>query len=173
SGRLTRDDETWRFEDFDGVVGDSDLHGDIVVSKPDERRLVEATLRSDSLDLDDLLALTGAPPDTTETSSAQQDAMAGQLAAQGRLLPDAPLETARLRGIDARVDFRASSVRRNELAVTAVSLGVDLDHGVLDLDPIAFDFASGRLNATARIDATNDVPHSRLDARLSGYPIQT
>lgn len=173
SGRLTRDDETWRFEDFDGVVGDSDLHGDIVVSKPGDRRLVEATLRSDSLDLDDLLALTGAPPDTTETSSAQQDAVAGELAAQGRLLPDATLEAERLRGIDARVDFRANSVRRNELAVTAVSLGVDLDEGVLNLDPIAFDFASGRLSASARIDATNDIPYSRLDARLTGYPIQT
>lgn len=173
SGRLTRDDETWRFEDFDGVVGDSDLHGDVVVSKPDERRLVEATLRSDSLDLDDLLALTGAPPDTSETSSAEQDAAAGQLVAQGRLLPDATLNAERLRGVDARVDFRASSVRRNELAVTAVSLGVNLDHGVLDLDPIAFDFRSGRLNAVARIDATGDVPYSRLDARLSGYPVQT
>lgn len=173
SGRLTRDDETWRFEDFDGVVGDSDLHGNIVVSKPDDRRLVEATLRSDSLDLDDLLALTGAPPDTSETSSAQQDAMAGALAAQGRLLPDATLNAERLRGIDARVDFRASSVRRNELAVTAVNLGVDLDHGVLNLDPIAFDFRDGRLNAVARIDATQDTPYSRLDARLSGYPIQT
>lgn len=173
SGRLTRDDETWRFEDFDGVVGDSDLHGDVVVSKPDERRLVEATLRSDSLDLDDLLALTGAPPDTSETSSAEQDAAAGQLVAQGRLLPDATLNAERLRGVDARVDFRASSVRRNELAVTAVSLGVNLDHGVLDLDPIAFDFRSGRLNAVARIDATQDVPYSRLDARLSGYPVQT
>jgi len=173
SGRLTRDDETWRFEDFDGVVGDSDLHGDVVVSKPDERRLVEATLRSDSLDLDDLLALTGAPPDTSETSSAEQDAAAGQLVAQGRLLPDATLNVERLRGVDARVDFRASSVRRNELAVTAVSLGVNLEHGVLDLDPIAFDFRSGRLNAVARIDATEDFPYSRLDARLSGYPVQT
>lgn len=173
SGRLTRDDETWRFEDFDGVVGDSDLHGDVVVSKPDDRRLVEATLRSDSLDLDDLLALTGAPPDTSETSSAQQDAAAGALASQGRLLPDATLNAERLRGIDARVDFRANSVRRNELAVTAVSLGVNLDHGILGLDPIAFDFRDGRLNAVARIDATNDVPYSRLDARLSGYPIQT
>lgn len=173
SGRLTRDDETWRFEDFDGVVGDSDLHGDVVVSKPDERRLVEATLRSDSLDLDDLLALTGAPPDTSETSSAEQDAAAGQLVAQGRLLPDATLNVERLRGVDARVDFRASSVRRNELAVTAVRLGVNLEHGVLDLDPIAFDFRSGRLNAVARIDATEDFPYSRLDARLSGYPVQT
>lgn len=173
SGRLTRDDETWRFEDFDGVVGDSDLHGDVVVSKPDDRRLVEATLRSDSLDLDDLLALTGAPPDTSESSSAQQDATAGSLAAQGRLLPDATLNAERLRGIDARVDFRASSVRRNELAVTAVSLGVNLDHGIMSLDPIAFDFRDGRLNGVARIDATTDVPYSRLDARLSGYPIET
>ena len=173
SGRLTRDDETWRFEDFDGVVGDSDLHGDVVVSRPGDRRLVEATLRSDSLDLDDLLALTGAPPDTTETSSAEQDAMAGALNAQQRLLPDATLNGERLRGIDAIVDFRAASVMRNELAVTAVSLGVHLEDGVLDLDPIAFDFRNGRLNAVARIDATGDVPQSRLDARLSGYPIET
>ena len=173
NGRLSRDEETWSFNDFTGRVGDSDLSGDVEVSKPGERRLVEATLRSTSLDLDDLLALTGAPPDTGETASAEQEATAGQLRSQGRLLPDAPLFVERLRTMDARVDFRATSVRRNELAVRAVRLGVNLDQGVLDLDPIAFDFASGRLNATARIDGSRDVPYTTLDARLTGYPIQT
>lgn len=173
NGRLTRDHETWRFEDFSGRVGDSDLSGDIEVSKPGERRLVEATLRSRSLDLDDLLTLAGAPPDARETASPEQQAMAGQMRSQGRLLPDAPLFVERLRAMDARVDFRAASVRRNALAVRAVRLGVNLQNGVLNLDPVAFDFAAGRLTATARIDGSRDTPYTNLDARLTGYPIQT
>ena len=92
--------------------------------------------------------------------------------AQARLLPDAPLRTERLRTMDGRLDFRADEVKRNELAVTAVSLGASLEDGILGLDPVAFSFAQGELYGTARIDATGDVPQSSVDFRLAGYPLE-
>src|SRR5690606_7893226 len=137
-----------------------------------DRLFVEADLASRVLDLDDLAAVLGAPPDPAETASRVQQAQAGAMRAQGRLLPDAPLNVERLRTMDGRLSYRAASVRRNELAVRQVNLGAALEGGVLTLDPVAFAFNQGELNGTARIDATRDTPVSSVDLRLAGYPLE-
>src|SRR5690606_16893943 len=131
SGDLTRNGDRWRFADFAGTVGDSDLAGEVVVDKAGDRRRVEADLVSRSLDLDDLFAVVGGAPGVGggETASAEQRAMAAALRGQGRLLPDSPLHAERLRVMDGRLDFRAASVRRNDLQVTGVRLGARLDGG--------------------------------------------
>lgn len=172
-GRLTRRGERWTWEGFSGRVGDSDLAGDLMVEKRGGRRWVEATLTSRSLDLDDLMAVVGGPPDPGETASPQQQAMAGRLRSQGRLLPDAPLYVERLRSMDGRLDFRAAAVRRNAFTVSAVRLGVGLESGVLTIDPVAFAFDRGRLNGRVRVDGSRDVPHTDLDLRLTGFPVQS
>lgn len=172
SGALERDDQRWTFSGFSGEVGDSDLSGDLVVDRVDDRLFVEADLASRVLDLDDLAAVLGAPPDPAETASPAQQARAGAMRAQGRLLPDAPLNVERLRTMDGRLSYRAASVRRNELAVRQVNLGAALENGVLNLDPVAFAFNQGELNGTARIDATGDTPYSSVDFRLAGYPLE-
>lgn len=171
-GDLARDGSRWTFDEVSGQVGDSDLSGAVSVDRINDRLRVEADLHSRALDLDDLLAVLGAPPDPAETASPEQRARARTMQAQGRLFPDAPLRTERLRTMDGRLDFRADTVRRNALSVTAVSLGATLEAGVLGVDPIAFAFAQGELNGTARIDATGDVPRSSVDLRLAGYPLE-
>lgn len=172
SGALERDDQRWTFSGFSGDVGDSDLSGDLVVDRVDDRLFVEADLASRSLDLDDLATVLGAPPDPAETASPEQQARAGAMRARGRLLPDAPLNVERLRTMDGRLSYRAASVRRNELAVRQVNLGAALENGTLTLDPVAFAFSQGELNGTARIDATGDTPYSSIDFRLAGYPLE-
>lgn len=172
SGDLARDGSRWVFSGVEGEVGDSDLSGEVSVDRVNDRLRVEADLHSRSLDLDDLLAVLGAPPDPAETASPQQRAQAQAMRARARLFPDAPLRTERLRTMDGRLDFRADQVKRNELAVTAVSLGAALEAGNLTVDPIAFTFAQGELNGTARIDANRDTPYSTVDLRLAGYPLE-
>lgn len=174
-GDLTRNGDRWRFADFAGTVGDSDLAGEVVVDKAGDRRRVEADLVSRSLDLDDLFAVVGGAPGVGggETASAEQRAMAAALRGQGRLLPDSPLHAERLRVMDGRLDFRAASVRRNDLQVTGVRLGARLDGGVLEVEPLSFAFARGALEGSARIDARDEVPRSRVDLRLSGFPLES
>lgn len=172
TGDLERDGRRWTFSGVTGEVGDSDLSGDLSVDRVDDRLFVEADLASRVLDLDDLAAVLGAPPDPSETASPAQQAQAGAMRAQGRLLPDAPLNVERLRTMDGRLSYRAASVRRNELAVRQVNLGAALEDGVLTLDPVAFAFSQGELNGTARIDATGDTPVSSVDLRLAGYPLE-
>lgn len=168
AGTLTRDDALFTFNDFTGRVGSSDLSGDLRVDKVGDRRRVEAQLVSRRLDIDDLAAVLGAEPrvtasgDTTVTSGAR-----------GKLLPDAPLQTERLRAMDGSLTFRAETVKANDLHIRRVNLGAELDGGVLNLDPVSFTFNRGELNGTARINATRDVPYSSIDFRLAGYPLES
>ena len=167
SGKLTRDDALFTFTGFSGRVGSSDLSGDVRVDKVGDRRRVRADLRSNLLDIDDLAAVLGARPqvasgDTTATSGVP-----------GKLLPDAPLNVERLRVMDGTLRYRAARVKRNEMDVRQVDLGAELKAGVLDLDPVAFNFNRGALNGTARINANRDVPYSTVDFRLRGYPLES
>jgi uncharacterized protein involved in outer membrane biogenesis len=168
SGSLTRDGSRFTFDDFSGRVGSSDLAGDLIVDKVGGRRRVEADLRSNLLDIDDLAAALGARPrvtaagDTVVTSGAR-----------GRLLPDAPLNVERLRAMDGTLRYRAARVKRNALDIRQVDLGAALKGGVLDLDPVAFTFNRGELRGTARINATRATPYSAVDFRLRGYPLES
>lgn len=168
SGTLTRDGSKFTFNDFSGRVGSSDLSGDLVVDKVGDRRRVEADLRSDLLDIDDLASVLGARPRVT--ASGDTVVTSG---APGRLLPDAPLNVERLRVMDGTLRYRAARVKRNELDIRQVDLGAVLKSGVLDLDPVAFTFNRGELRGTAKINATRDTPYSAVDFRLRGYPLES
>ena len=168
SGTLTRNDALFTFNDFSGRVGSSDLSGDLRVDKVGDRRRVEADLRSNLLDIDDLAAVLGARPRVT--GSGDTVATSG---APGKLLPDAPLNVERLRVMDGTLRYRAARVKRNELDIRQVDLGAELEAGILQLDPVSFDFNRGSLNGTARINANRAVPYTNADFRLRGYPLES
>ena len=168
SGTLTRNDALFTFNDFSGRVGSSDLSGDLRVDKVGDRRRVEADLRSNLLDIDDLAAVLGARPRVT--GSGDTVATSG---APGKLLPDAPLNVERLRVMDGTLRYRAARVKRNDLDIRQVDLGAELEAGILQLDPVSFDFNRGSLNGTARINANRDVPYTNADFRLRGYPLES
>ena len=168
SGTLTRNDALFTFNDFSGRVGSSDLSGNLRVDKVGDRRRVEADLRSNLLDIDDLAAVLGARPRVT--GSGDTVATSG---APGKLLPDAPLNVERLRVMDGTLRYRAARVKRNDLDVRQVDIGADLKRGILNLDPVAFTFNRGELRGTAKINATRDRPYSAIDFRLRGYPLES
>lgn len=168
SGDLSRDDARWTFEDFTGRVGSSDLSGDVRINTA-ERLRVEADLASRRLDIADLLTVLGAKP---QVSAGGQDTTVTS-GAPGRLLPDAPLQVERLRTMDGRLNYRAASVKANDLDIRAVRISAELENAVLDLNPVSFAFNRGELNGTARINARRDRPYSAIDFRLSGYPLES
>jgi len=168
SGALNRDDRVWTFNGFNGRVGASDLSGDVRVDAA-ERLRVDARLASRRLDIDDLAAVLGARTVTNESGTNTE----APVAVGGKLLPDAPLQTERLRTMDGTLTYRAAAVKANDLDVRAVNLGADLKDGILKLDPVSFNFNRGELNGTARINATRDTPYSVVDLRLAGYPLES
>ncbi len=168
TGALSRNEDRWTFNDFTGRVGASDLSGDMEVDRIDDRLKVTADLSSRSLDIDDLSVVLGAR--VASSSDGNTVVVSG---VPGKLLPDAPLQAARLRAMNGTLNYRAASVKRNEFAVRQVRLGAELQDGILNLNPVAFAFSRGTLIGTARIDATKDVPYSAIDFRLAGYPVES
>jgi AsmA family protein len=177
SAQVDRDELTYTVKDIAGRVGSSDLEGGMKVDTSDHGRPnLTADLSSRVLDFKDMgavLGATGANAPKAPKLSATPEATQG--AAQGgahRLLPDAPLEVERIRGMDAKVRYHAQSVRAlPSLPLRQVSLGATLDHGLLTLDPIDFGFPQGRLTGAARIDARTNQQRDAIDLRLTGLQL--
>jgi uncharacterized protein involved in outer membrane biogenesis len=175
SGKLSRDSQTYAFNDMTGTLGDSDLSGGLTSSKPNGRRLLTGDLVSRSLDWKDLATVLGGRPHMPGKTGAAITKTAGMAPTAGpsQILPDAPLNVDRLRNMDADVHYRARSVKLNDLKLTSVDLGLHLKNAKLDIDPLALTFAQGSLHGRASIDASHAVPVTDLDVHLSNYALQT
>ena len=172
SGRLSREGDIWRVRRMAGRVGDSDLGGSLTIRTGGERLHLDGDLVSRSLDFDDINAILGGAPDPTETASPEQKAIAGRMRASGRLLPNATLDVERLRAMDADVRFRATQVKSARFPIRELRLDLELDNGVLDLNPLSFHFAQGQLDSTIRIDGRRATPTTTLDAKLRGVRVE-
>lgn len=174
SGKLSRKGGRFDFNGLSGRIGDSDVAGDLFVLTDRDRPYLEADIRSRRLDFDDLGSLVGAAPATGrgETASAGQKVEAAQRDAVQRLLPDATLQTERVRAMDAKVKYRALAVNAPGWPLKKVRLDLTLDKGVLTMDPIAFTFSRGDLSGKVRLDARPAVPRTDLDLRLTNARLE-
>ncbi len=173
AGRLLRDGKVYRFHDVTGRVGESDLAGRFMVDDRTGRPNLTADLRSRQLNYKDLGSLVGAPPPGARVTPLQK-AEAARLTAENRILPDATLNVARVRKMDATVHYSADAVTApDNLPLRQVKLTLILDHGVMSFDPIAFQLPRGELSGKIRIDARPDIPHSDVDLRVSDVHLET
>jgi uncharacterized protein involved in outer membrane biogenesis len=174
SAQVNRDNMIYTIDGIRGRVGSSDVEGAMKVDTSNHGRpYLTGDLRSRMLDFKDLGSVFGAT--AANRPHAPQLKLTAPQAPQAanRLLPDAPLDIERVRGMDAKVRYRALSVKASTtLPLREVSLGVALDHGLLTLDPIDFSFPQGRLQGNARIDARHAVQTNTVDMRLTGFAVQ-
>jgi len=164
--------------DIDGKVGESDLKGKLDIDATRKRPSMTGELLSDQLRMKDLAASLGAKTPKggnsldakTETAGAKQakgkPAKAAPANPNARLFPDAHLQVARVRAMDADVRFRAKSIDAGRIPFKQVAFRVKLDNGMLSLDPFAFEMAQGRLSGDAKIDARQTVPKVHIDVRI-------
>jgi uncharacterized protein involved in outer membrane biogenesis len=169
STHLNRKQARFALTGIHGSVGDSDLEGRLTVDKPGERRQVDADLTSRRLVFADLLAVIGGGP---KASVVKASAAAPPPTPSGRLMPDARLQTDRLRTMDATLKYRALAVVTAKWPLKRFALDLKLDDGLLTLNPIRFDFPQGRLAGTVRIDGRKAVPSSDIDLRLTDLAVQ-
>ena len=172
-GRVRRDGRAYGMPRVAGRVGDSDLAGHFTASRQaNDRLLLAGDFRTNDLDFDDLMAVLGGAPDTGETVSAEQRAMAANLAAQGRWLPDAQLDISRVRNMDAQVTYRATRVRSDRFPLRGLSIDIDLDNGLLRLNPMTLQLTQGRIGGALAINAREETPQVDLDVRLSDVRLE-
>jgi len=176
-GRLTREIDgqrsTWHYDDFTGVVGESDLGGNAAFTTGGERPLLEGDLHSSLLDFDDLGGFIGAPPDGDgeESTNPELASHAQQRRAQGRILPDHPYELGKLRSMDADVRLKATRINSPVLPLDDMDAHLVLEAGLLRLDPLDFGVAGGTIRSTVRMDARQDAIRTDADINAAGLDL--
>jgi len=166
-GRLIRKGDVWRYQDFKGAVGDSDLGGTATVTVGRKRPFLEANLVSRRLDLDDLAGFLGAPPQAggNESTNPELRAQTLQLAADTRVLPDKPYDLTKLRSMDADVRLKAHRINAPSLPLDDMDAHLKLNAGIVELVPLNFGVAGGDIRSTIRMDAREAI--IRTQAKVS------
>jgi AsmA family protein len=156
-----------RVDGLKGRFGTSDIAGRGDIETAGARPKLTAKLSSVSLNMADLEPTLGAPAPRGTSLSAPSPAPADA----GRLLPDADLQVNRVRGMDADVTYKASSVKMPKVPMKEVDFHLVLDNGVLSMDPISFVLDQGKFAGKVQIDARSDVPVSDIDMRIDGIDL--
>ena len=154
---------TFRYEGFNGRIGDSDIHGDLAFAATQPRPKLTGKLVSNQLLFADLAPLIGA-----DSNADQKARGAPSQQPEGKVLPVEAFRTDRWRAMDADVAFAGKRIVKSEsLPITDLNTHVVLDDGKLSLDPLRFGVAGGQLNAQIRLNgqATPLQGQAKLSAR--------
>ncbi|HEY2678581.1 MAG TPA: AsmA family protein, partial [Steroidobacteraceae bacterium] len=176
-GTLQHRGNRFSIDDFRGVVGRSDVSGEVAVAVENKRPKLTAKLTSKQLDITDLAAPLGrnAPASNAarpvKSSPVAAPVGAGSAAVSTGLLPDADLQVERVRAMDADVTFQSQSVTGTKMPIERLQFHLMLDQGVLRLDPLSFALSQGQFAGTVRIDAAGPVPESDIDMNLQNVDL--
>lgn len=178
SGHLDKQGDVWKVGKLTGKLGNSDLAGQLSFDRSQDVPMLTGKLQSKALDFDDLAPLVGLPEQPRSAAALPGVAPlgAGTAAAKvaraklapGRVLPTAVLDLARLKAMNADVQYVATRITNvRQLPLDRMSVHVKLKDGVLQLDPTDVGVAGGRMTGRIRIDGNSDpaVAEIKLDAR--------
>ncbi|MFC0711567.1 AsmA family protein [Azorhizophilus paspali] len=168
-GRLSADlrapdGAEYRYRDFSGKVGDSDIHGDLAYVAGKPRPKLSGELTSKQLLFRDLGPLIGADTGTKRKESKQPP---------DKALPVEEFRTERWRDMDADVRFEGKRiVRSKELPITDLSAHVHLENGRLRLEPLRLGVAGGRLDTTIVLDGRRTPLDGQAQVSIRGLELK-
>lgn len=142
----------YRYEAFNGTIGESDIHGNLTYVASQPRPKLSGALESNQLLFTDLAPLIGAD------SNAKKEARGGESKQPAdKLLPVEEFRTERWRDMDADVEFTGKRIVHSaKLPFTDLYTHVVLTDGVLSLEPLRFGVAGGNLDAQIRLDGRTE-----------------
>ena len=156
-----------RFTHFAGIVGSSDLNGDIeedpgVGGKPD----VTMDLWSRRVDLADLGGFVGTPPGKKSTpgQTAAQERALTQAEAKKTLLPNTPINLPKLRAANVHLKYRGEHIENRATPFDNISAAVDVVDGEITVHPVSVAVGSGHIVGNIDlVPGANDVVKARAD----------
>ncbi|MBL8660735.1 MAG: AsmA family protein [Rhodospirillales bacterium] len=166
-GHLSHDGTRWRFADFAGALGGSDLRGTASVDTSGGRLKADADLSSKLLDFDDIGVLVGGKRDEEKKADEQAKKEDRPRDDDGKVLPRKPIDLSKLREMDANVKFRAGQIRAPGLPVDDLNADITLDKGVLRFKPAALKLADGSVRLYLTLDGSVQPAGVDIDARVS------
>ncbi|WP_372588269.1 AsmA family protein [Acidovorax sp. BLS4] len=161
-GSLEPDNAVWEYRDFDGTVGDSDLHGSLTYTSAKPRPRLKGTMTSKKLRLADLGPVLGAP-------TGEGKAEKGTSKRPGKVLPDVAFATDRWNAMDLDLTFSGQQIVRDEsLPIENLRVHAVLDNALLTLSPLQFGVAQGKIDSTVVLDSRTKPLKAQLRGSVEG-----
>ncbi|MCP2083992.1 UNVERIFIED_ORG: uncharacterized protein involved in outer membrane biogenesis [Paraburkholderia sediminicola] len=140
----------FKYENFTGRVGGSDLNGSLTYTAREPRPLLQGELVSHLLQFADLAPVIGA--DSKASKAKRGDATAQPA---NKVLPVEEFRTDRWKAIDADVKFTGRRIVKDaNLPITDLYTHVVMTDGVLSLEPLKFGVAGGSLSSDIHLDGS-------------------
>lgn len=155
-GHIDHNAQIWRYDNFFGRIGESDISGTLQVDTDGKRPFLHGELQSKLLNIADLGPVIG-------TEAAPNPATADT-----RVLPELPFRTERWDSVDADVKLKANRISRpKELPIENLDTHLKMRDSVLTLDPLKFGVAGGNLTAQIALNGQKDPihAHAKIQAR--------
>lgn len=153
----------YRYENFTGRVGGSDLNGTLVYTAGKPRPKLSGDLTSHALLFDDLGPLIGADSNANKKQRGES-----KMQPSDKVLPVEPFRTERWRTLDADVKFTGERIVRDaKLPINKLYTHIVLQNGVLSLEPLRFGVAGGNVDSTIRLDGSREPMRGRISLNLA------
>jgi len=152
TGSLIHSGNRWTFERIEGMVGKSDLTGDLSVDGSKVPQLITADLESRSLVLKDLSGFIGV------------NVVSGP---RNKVLPTMPYNLEKIRAADVDVHFKGGKIVTENLPIEEMDAHLIIKDGTLKLAPLNFKTAGGRLVTEITMDGRGPhiVTHADITAK--------
>jgi len=171
-GELSHGNKLWTVRGLKGVVGDSDLAGDVRIDTSRPRAMTTAELTSARFDYQDLGGFIGLPPGERSggAHTAAQRKEEQHRAESPRALPDKSFDLTKLRDVDADVKFRGTAVKFGAVPIDNLVAHLTLLDGVLRFKPLDFGIADGHVVSNVILDATQ--PTATVDGEINARRVE-
>ena len=156
----------FHYQNFNGHIVDSDIHGSLTYTQGKPRPKLQGTLESRQLRMADLGPLIGVNSGKDSEKTRQARAKRGEAVTQpaDRVLPHDHFATKSWNAMDADVTFSGKRIEHSSsLPISDLSTHLILSNGDLLLDPLRFGMAGGNLNATLRLEGSQSPMRGRID----------
>jgi uncharacterized protein involved in outer membrane biogenesis len=159
NGKFDYANRAFRFRDFSGRVGNSDLEGTFGVSPFENRRKIVANLQSDKVVLADLAGFVGSKPgkDNEQKKEQQQS---------GKVLPQQPINLPKLRSADLDIRYTVKRLESERTPLDNLSAHLTAGQNGLQLQPIEFSVGSGHILAHLSMNTAQNPPQVSADVNF-------
>jgi uncharacterized protein involved in outer membrane biogenesis len=149
-GQFKSGGNVFKYENFTGRVGGSDLNGSLTYTAREPRPLLQGELVSNLLQFADLAPVIGADSKASKEKRGDATAQPGN-----KVLPVEEFRTDRWQAIDADVTFTGRRiVKDTNLPITDLYTHVVMTGGVLSFEPLKFGVAGGSLSSDIHLDGS-------------------
>jgi len=170
SGRLERHEKVWSLTNAEGRVGNSDIGGEVRMDLGQERPKVTGNLSSRNLDYADLAGFVGAPPavdeEKGEKRSPRQEKQAKKLKAEGRVIPDTPINVEMLKKVNVEMRYHADKLQVPHVPAGAMDARIIVNDGRARVEPVRMNVAGGKAGGIIQVDAQEKPPAIEMDLEM-------